>query len=230
MNNSDSVWESPLKMSDSSLILDDGQTEAIRSDLEQLRWKMNDESRLVLSSESAFTGKLENVCKVLSERIEEGPGGPWFDVLKNTSIAFFDNGKNGLGRRGTIFTRFAIIVVDKEYPKIIDGEPAGIIPWKFFYKLGKPENETSYCLFDMKDLTTSPEVSDEIKTMLNGASGDVKLLFRFGAEGVGLAEKDVVHFMEELKGSIGDYDVFDEEEDEADDEEEEDEADDDEDE
>ena len=36
--------------------------------------------------------------------------------------------------------------------------------------------------------------------------------------------------MEELKGSIGDYDVFDEEEDEADDDEEEDEADDDEDE
>ena len=216
-----SDWESQLKMSDSSLVLDDEQTESVRFDLERLRREMDDESRLVLATEPTFEQKLENICKVLSERIEEGPGGEWLDVLRSSSIGFFDNGKSGLGRRGTLFTKFAIIVIDKEYPTIIDGEPVGIVPWKFFYKLGKPENQSSYCLFDMKDLNTSPAVSDEIKTMLNGESKDIKLLFRFGTEGVGLTEKAVLKFMENLKGSIGDYDVFDGDDEEEPDEEEE---------
>ena len=210
-----SDWESPIKMEDSSLLLDQEQIKCVRFNLEQVRLEMKDESRLVLADEPSFEAKLKNISKVLTDRLGEQPDGSWYDVLKATSIGFIDNGKNGLGQRGTLFTVMAIIPIDKEYPKIYDGSPAGIVPWKFFYKFGKPENETSYCLMDMKDMRTSLSVSKGMRAMLaKGAKEDpemanTRFLFRFGADGIGLSARRVENFMENLKGSVGDYDVID---------------------
>lgn len=217
-------WESPVKTEDSSLYLDQEQVESVRFDLERVRREMKDETRLVLADEPAFEAKLRNICKVLTDRLGEWPDGSWYEVLKATSIGFIDNGKSGLGQRGTLFTATAIIPIDNVYPKIYDGSPAGFVPWKFFYKLARPENETSYCLMDMKDLLTSSAVSEDLRARLAHETGEdaemanTRFLFRFGAEGVGLSARRVNNFMENLKGSIGDYDVFDEDDLEEDDE------------
>ena len=137
-------WDSPFTMADFATPLTDEQAEDVAFPLKRLAFGA-DPNRVVMADSSVFKEKIREFTKVYLQRMGESASKESILDLMADPIGFVDFGDSGLGRRGTLFARKGIIYVTKEYPKLIDGEPVGgFVPWKVFYKFGKPRNEKCY--------------------------------------------------------------------------------------
>ena len=142
---------------------------------------------------------------------------------KDCVIGLIDNSKSGTCKRGTLFTRLGMIVMDGDFPKVIEGdEPLdGIVPWKLFYLFAEPRDESSYRI--MKPIAASKSdmveeaLRNKIKADTNKPGGNLNLLLRFG--NVGVSAEDIAEFVDGLKGSLAEYDVATEDDEEEEEEE-----------
>ena len=196
-------WDSPFTMADGMLPLTDEQVESVAFSLNRLTLSA-DPNRVVMPDSGAFKEKIREFKKVYSHRLGDIESKEAVIGLMDEPIGFIDFGDNGLGKRGTLFARRGIFYITKEQPKVVDGEPVGgFVPWKLFYKFGKPRNEKCYCLVEWKDVLASSDVDEDVKE--NFGNGDEGLISRFFFINTGLSQEDVKEFMDEVKsGLVGD--------------------------
>ena len=196
-------WDSPFTMADFATPLTDEQAEDVAFNLNRLTLSA-DPNRVVLSDSSAFKEKIGAFTKVYLQRMGEAASKEAILDLMESPIGFVDFGIEGLGKRGTLFARKGIFYVTKDHPKVVDGEPVGgFVPWKVFYKFGKPRNEKCYCLVNWKDVLASSDVGDDVKE--NFDKVDEELISRFFYINTGLSQKDVEECMRDIKaGLVGD--------------------------
>ncbi len=196
-------WDSPVTMADGSMPLTDEQVEAVTFSLSRLSLSSNT-NRVVLPDSDVFKEKMREFKKTYSQRVGGAEDNEAMLGLMDAPIGFVDYGDSGLGRRGTLFTRRGIFYITKEHPKLVNGTPVGgFVPWKIFYKFGKPRNEKCYCLVDWKDVVSSDDVEDDVKENMD--KDDEEVISKFFYINTGLSQKDVEEFMDELKsGLVGD--------------------------
>lgn len=196
-------WNSAVTMADGSMPLTDEQVEAVAFSLSRLSLSSNTD-RVVLPDSNAFKEKMREFKKTYSQRVGGAEDNEAMLGLMDAPIGFVDYGDSGLGRRGTLFTRRGIFYITKEHPKLVNGTPVGgFVPWKIFYKFGKPRNEKCYCLVDWKDVVSSDDVEDDVKENMD--KDDEEVISKFFYINTGLSQKDVEEFMEEVKsGLVGD--------------------------
>ena len=207
-------WDGKAKISEMSMPLDDGQVSGIKTDLESLQLPAG-EGRVLLASNDGFKEKLLAFKSVYEERI--GVNCDECPLFKEWClIGLVDNSKAGTGKRGTLFTRLGMIVIDGDYPAAVENdEPLdGIVPWKLFYLFAEPADDF-YRLMRPITASKSNMVDDAIKSRLKAdiekPNGRNNLLFRYS--NVGIDKKEVADFMNELKASLADYDEAYEDED-----------------
>ena len=181
------------------------QVEKIKSELESLK-EDSDCERLHIAGERKFDELVGTFRAILKKR---GMYGDVVEAAGPMAIALIDNSKTGLGKRGTLITRFGLIVLDQDVPNFEDdAEIEGVIPWKLFAYFSVPHDDENYRLLDFKKLFASEEVDDEIKSEIK--KGEADLMLRFGR--TGLKEKQIKDLVEFLKSLITDG-VADDEED-----------------
>ena len=197
---SDIDWDSPIVSSDCLKSLTDEQVELVACLLNRLTLSA-DINRVVMPDSEIFKKKIVKFKNAFSQRIEGADCGDAMLGFMEDPIGFVDFGDNGVGSRGTLFARKGIFYVSKTHPKLLDGSPVGgFVPWKVFYKFGKPRNEKTYCLVDWKEVISSNEVDDEFKA--NFDKDDEDLISKFFYINTGLSQSDVEEFMEELKSIL----------------------------
>lgn len=193
-------WDSAVTMADGVMPLTDEQVEAVAFSLNSLSFGA-DPDRVVLQDSDAFKDKMREFKRAFAQRIGGADGNEEILVPLDEPIGFVDFGINGLGSRGTLFARRGIFYVTKVYPKLVDGTPVGgFVPWKVFYKFGKPCDEKSYCLVDWKDVAASEDVDDDVKQNMD--KDDENLVAKFFYINTGLSQKNVEAFMDELKAGL----------------------------
>ena len=187
------------------MMLEDEQVEKIKSELESLKEDSVCE-RLHIAGERKFDELVGTFRAILKKR---GMDGDVVEAAGPMAIALIDNSKTGLGKRGTLITRFGLIVLDQDVPNFEDdAEIEGVIPWKLFAYFSTPHDDENYRLLDFKKLFAAEEVDDEIKSKIK--KGEADLMLRFGR--TGLKEKQIKDLVEFLKSLIIDG-VADDEED-----------------
>ena len=187
------------------MMLEDEQVEKIKSELESLK-EDSDCERLHIAGERNFDELAGTFRAILKKR---GVDGEIVEAAGPMAIALIDNSKTGLGKRGTLITRFGLIVIDQDVPNFEDdAEIEGVIPWKLFAYFSVPHDDENYRLLDFKKLFAAEEVDDEIKSEIK--KGEADLMLRFGR--TGLKEKQIKDLVEFLKSLITDG-VADDEED-----------------
>lgn len=196
-------WDSAVTIADGSMPLTDEQVEAVTFSLSRLSLS-SDTDRVVLPDSNVFKEKMREFKKTYSQRVGGAEDNEEMLSLMDDPIGFVDYGDSGLGRRGTLFARRGIFYITKEQPKLVDGTPVGgFVPWKVFYKFGKPRNEKCYCLVDWKEVASSDDVEDDVKENMD--KDDEEVISKFFYINTGLSQKDVEEFMDELKsGLVGD--------------------------
>lgn len=193
-------WDSAVTMADGAMPLTDEQVEAVAFSLNSLSFGA-DPDRVVLQDGAAFKDKMREFKRAFAQRIGGVEGNEEMLGLLNEPIGFVDFGTNGLGSRGTLFARRGIFYITKEYPKLVEGVPVGgYVPWKVFYKFGKPRNEKCYCLVDWKEVAASEDVDDDFKQNMD--KDDENLVAKFFYINTGLSQKNVEAFMDELKAGL----------------------------
>ena len=179
------------------MMLEDEQVEKIKSELESLK-EDSDCERLHIAGERNFDELAGTFRAILKKR---GVDGEVVEAAGPMAIALIDNSKTGLGKRGTLITRFGLIVIDQDVPNFEDdAEIEGVIPWKLFAYFSAPHDDENYCLLDFKKLFAADEVDDEIKSEIK--KGEADLMLRFGR--TGLKEKQIKELVEFLKSLITD--------------------------
>lgn len=179
------------------MMLEDEQVEKIKSELESLK-EDSDCERLHIAGERKFDELVGTFRAILKKR---GMDGDVVEAAGPMAIALIDNSKTGLGKRGTLITRFGLIVLDQDVPNFEDdAEIEGVIPWKLFAYFSAPHDDENYRLLDFKKLFAADEVDDEIKSKIK--KGEADLMLRFGR--TGLKEKQIKDLVEFLKSLITD--------------------------
>ena len=196
------------------MMLEDEQVEKIKSELESLK-KDSDCERLHIAGERNFDELAGTFRAILKKR---GVDGEVVEAAGPMAIALIDNSKSGLGKRGTLITRFGVIVLDQDVPNFEDdAEIEGVIPWRLFAYFSAPYDSENYRLLDFKKLFSADEVDDEVKSELK--SGEADLMLRFGR--TDLKESQIKDFVEFLKAMVIENDEKNTDVDDDDDEEEE---------
>lgn len=192
------------------MMLEDGQIERITSKFESLK-EDSDCERIHIIGERDFDDLVGTFRAILKKR---GVDGDVVEAAGPMAIALIDNSKSGLGKRGTLITRFGLIVLDQDVPNFEDdSEIEGVIPWKLFTYFSAPCDKENYRLLDFKKLFLADEVDDEIKSEIE--KGEADLMLRF--ERTGLNDAQIKDLMEFLKSIVIDG-VTNEEDDEDEDE------------
>ena len=198
-------WEGKAKIEEIQMALDDDQVRAINVDLESLQASAAD-GRVLLFGEDGFEEKFKAFKSVYEDRV--GICCDEFPLFQESClIGLVDNSAAGTGKRGTLFTRLGMIVIDGDFPAAVEGdEPlSGIVPWKLFYIFSEPAEEF-YRLMKPVTASKSDKVDDEIRGDLEAdiakPNGRNNLLFRYSNVGVG--KEEVAEFMEGLKSSLSD--------------------------
>jgi hypothetical protein len=191
-------WDSPFSLTDGSFALTDEQMSSVAFSLNGLTLSA-DINRVVLHDSQVFKDKLIQFKKIYSQRLGDVEGKKEMLKSMDDSIGFIDFGDGGLGRRGTLFARVGIFYITKEYPKVVDDEPVGgFVPWKLFYKFGKPRNEKCYCLVDWNEVLSSSEVDEDVKENCGKTDGISKFFFI----NTGLSKKEIDECMNEIKSGL----------------------------
>ena len=192
------------------MMLEDGQIERITSKFESLK-EDSDCERIHIVGERDFDDLVGTFRAILKKR---GVDGDVVEAAGPMAIALIDNSKSGLGKRGTLITRFGLIVLDQDVPNFEDdSEKEGVIPWKLFAYFSAPYDQGNFRLLDLKKLFLAEEVDDEIKSEIK--KGEADLMLRF--ERTGLNDAQIKDLMEFLKSIVIDgvtNEVEDEDEDE----------------
>ena len=177
------------------IMLDEDQVERIVSETESLK-EESESDRIHIVGEKDFDGFVNTFRAILKKR---GVDGEVVEAAGTMSIALIDNGKSGLGKRGTLITRFGLIVLDQDVPNFEnDAEIEGVIPWRLFTYFSAPYDSENYRLLDFKKLFSADEVDNEIKSEIK--SGEADLMLRFGR--TGLKESQIKDFVEFLKSNV----------------------------
>lgn len=194
------------------MMLEDEQVEKIKSELESLK-EDSDCERLHIAGERKFDELVGTFRAILKKR---GMDGDVVEAAGPMAIALIDNSKTGLGKRGTLITRFGLIVLDQDVPNFEDdAEIEGVIPWKLFTYFSVPHDDENYRLLDFKKLFVADEVDDEIKSKIK--KGEADLMLRFGRTGLKEAQiKDLVEFLKSLiTDGVTDGDDFEDDDEEV---------------
>ena len=199
------------------MMLEDEQVEKIKSELESLK-EDSDCERLHIAGERKFDELVGTFRAILKKR---GVDGDVVETAGPMAIALIDNSKTGLGKRGTLITRFGLIVLDQDVPNFEDdAEIEGVIPWKLFTYFSAPCDNENYRLLDFKKLFAADEVDDEIKSEIR--KGEADIMLRFGRTGLKEDQiKDLVEFLKSIVIDSATEDDEIEEEDESEDDEDE---------
>ncbi len=198
-------WDGKAKIAEFSMALDDAQVTAIKVDMECLRETDNAKAdRILLSDEAGFEEKFAAFKSVYEERIGVNCGEfPFFQ--DSCLIGLVDNSKAGTGKRGTLFTRLGMVVIDGDFPAAVEGKSplSGIVPWKLFYIFSEPADDF-YRLMKPVVASKSDKVDEAIRSALeediDKPNGRYNLLFRYN--NVGVDKDDVAEFIDGIKTSL----------------------------
>lgn len=214
-------WDGKALAAEMMMPLSDQQVADIGMDFDNLRVNAH-EDRVLFVDDAAFDAKFKVFKAEYSNRL--GMNMDSFPLFqKEYLIGLIDNGKEGTGKRGTVFTRLGMIVLDADFPKTVEGdEPLdGIVPWKLFYLFSEPRDEKSYRIMKPVMASKSDMVEEALKNKIkadtNKPGGNLNLLLRFG--NVGVSAEDIAEFVDGLKGSLAGYDVATEDDEEEEEEE-----------
>ena len=176
------------------MMLEDGQIERITSKFESLK-EDSDCERIHIVGERDFDDLVGTFRAILKKR---GVDGDVVEAAGPMAIALIDNSKSGLGKRGTLITRFGLIVLDQDVPNFEDdSEKEGVIPWKLFACFSAPYDQGNFRLLDFKKLFLAEEVDDEIKSEIK--KGEADLMLRFERTGLNDAKiKDLMEFLKSI--------------------------------